>query len=205
MEGQGRSEAPTRPRLSAGARRDQLLDAAAACVVGQGVEALTMEGVAAEAGVSKALTYRHFDNREDLLLALHDREIARLGARITTAIEGTEGFEARLRATMHAWLSGTMEHGRLLGILVHTPLLAGPVEKRRLQIGDALTREWGDLAAAEYGVDRRRAHAAAAVLVAGSEGARLAWQSRRLKRDEVVELFVTMAVAAFEALRATRS
>ncbi len=46
-----------------------------------------MEGIAARGGVSKALPYRHFDNADDVLMALYQREMALLAERVTARLE----------------------------------------------------------------------------------------------------------------------
>src|SRR5205823_5613658 len=77
---------PVRRRLPGDLRRRQLLDVAIELLSEGGAEAVTMEGVAARAGVSKALGYRYFDNADQLLLALHDREMAEMGIRVRSAL-----------------------------------------------------------------------------------------------------------------------
>ena len=86
------------PRLRRDQRRDQLLDSAAALLVERGPGAITMEGVAAEAGVSKALPYAHFDNATELLRQLRDRELDHLRDRLLAASAGVEGFERLVEA-----------------------------------------------------------------------------------------------------------
>jgi len=55
------TEATPRPaRLPRNERREQLLDVAAGLILEKGTEAVTMEGVAAAAGVSKGLGYAYF-------------------------------------------------------------------------------------------------------------------------------------------------
>lgn len=60
-------------RLSNEARRNQLLDAAAALVRSEGVDVLTLARVADEAGVTKPIAYNHFGTRAGLLKALYER------------------------------------------------------------------------------------------------------------------------------------
>ena len=60
----------TRPYLRSGDRRRQLLAAAMAVIDSRGLEGLTIANVAAEAGVTRQLVYRHFDDIGALLLAL---------------------------------------------------------------------------------------------------------------------------------------
>ena len=60
-------------RLSWEQRRDQLLDTAAAIVRAEGADALTLARVAEDAGVTKPITYKHFETRAGLLKALYHR------------------------------------------------------------------------------------------------------------------------------------
>ena len=60
----------TRPYLRSDDRRRQLLAAAMAVIDSRGLEGLTIANVAAEAGVTRQLVYRHFDDIGALLLAL---------------------------------------------------------------------------------------------------------------------------------------
>src|SRR5215831_10336364 len=93
-----------RTRLSAADRREQLLDAAAELVRGSGFLALSMESVAQHAGVSKGLGYAYFENADALALALYDREVGALYRRVEAAVSAASGFEARVRAGVHAYL-----------------------------------------------------------------------------------------------------
>jgi AcrR family transcriptional regulator len=102
-------------RLSKEDRREQLLDAAADLVVERGVGALTMEGLAERAGVSKALPYQHFDNSSAVLIALYEREIGLLGRRVYDAVDGMADPEARVAAAIHAYFDVVAERGRVLG------------------------------------------------------------------------------------------
>ena len=54
-------------------RRDQILDAYEACVARFGVEGATLERIAEEAGLARALIRHNVGNRDDLLAALVDR------------------------------------------------------------------------------------------------------------------------------------
>jgi AcrR family transcriptional regulator len=187
-------------RLSHEERRSQLLDTAGIMVVQDGVESLTMEGVAARAGVSKALPYKFFANREDLLLSLYDREVDEVGERLDVATVGVEPFEDRLRATITAWLEHMRERGLLLGILMTTPLLTGPIQKRQIEVGADLSLEWGELAAREFGIPLERAVDGAAVLLAGTQGLLQRWINGKDRQSELVEEFVRMSVGAFASL-----
>ncbi len=66
--------APRTPRLAPEIRRRQLLDAALEVVSDQGFDAVTVEAVAARAGVTRPVVYDMFGDLDRLLLALVDRE-----------------------------------------------------------------------------------------------------------------------------------
>jgi AcrR family transcriptional regulator len=65
-----------RRRMSASARRDQLLDVALEVVVREGFAAVSMQMVAQRAGVSRPVVYEHFGTLQALLEGLIDREMA---------------------------------------------------------------------------------------------------------------------------------
>jgi AcrR family transcriptional regulator len=64
---------PPRERSDAARNRELLLAAAARLVDHCGVDAVTMDNVAAEAGVGKGTVFRRFDSREGLMGALLNR------------------------------------------------------------------------------------------------------------------------------------
>src|SRR5436305_1165081 len=57
----------------------QILDSARVLFLDQGFDATSMDAIAREAGVSKATLYVHFDDKDDLLLALVNDECKRFG------------------------------------------------------------------------------------------------------------------------------
>lgn len=91
-KGEGQADAPRgRGRPSGGGNtaqqaQTQLLDAAERLFVARGYGASTMDAIAREAGYSRAVVYRHFRNRDDLMDALVVRatmsEIAKMIGRL---------------------------------------------------------------------------------------------------------------------------
>lgn len=85
----------------AGRRRDRradLLAAAARRFVEVGIRATTMEDIASEAGAGKATLYRHFANKDAVIDALLDREVARLEKRLEDAVASSPTAAARIEA-----------------------------------------------------------------------------------------------------------
>ncbi len=94
-------------RMSAGARREQLLDVTKAIVVERGFHAVSIEGVAREAGISRPIVYGHFADLPGLLDALVAREGARaLGqlADVLPAALARSDPEERLVAALGGYL-----------------------------------------------------------------------------------------------------
>lgn len=60
-------------RMKAQERRQQLLDSAAQCFAKHGYRGTTTAMIAAEAGISEPIIYRHFKNKQELFIALIDK------------------------------------------------------------------------------------------------------------------------------------
>jgi AcrR family transcriptional regulator len=69
--------AKPRRRLDPGKRRENLLEHARRLIVERGLSACSLEEIAREAGVSKALVYKYFPDRDSVLKALvaHEYEV----------------------------------------------------------------------------------------------------------------------------------
>lgn len=88
-------------RKGPGARREAVLDAAEVLVLGTGAAHLTMDAVAAHAGVSKGGVLHHFPTKSHLIRAMLDRLLAVFEAD-SVAVERLAGRE--LKAQIHAWI-----------------------------------------------------------------------------------------------------
>ena len=70
----GRGDPDRKRRMHRDARREQLLDSCLRAFTSRGLEMTTMDTIAAQAGVSKPLVYRHFHNRYEALLAVVEQQ-----------------------------------------------------------------------------------------------------------------------------------
>ncbi len=87
-------------RMARPARRDQLLNAAAAAFLERGFDGTSMETVADHAGVTRMLVYRHFESKHVLYRAVLTSAIEHVRLAVSTAAPGVEpGIAGRL---MHA-------------------------------------------------------------------------------------------------------
>lgn len=78
------------------AARERLMDAAEACFDRYGVGKTTMDDIAKMAGVSRPTVYRHFDDRDTLILAVVMRRSRALSDRAVKFIRTQATFEDQL-------------------------------------------------------------------------------------------------------------
>ncbi|MDW3215806.1 MAG: TetR/AcrR family transcriptional regulator [Ilumatobacteraceae bacterium] len=188
--------------MSAAARRTAILDVALDILRADGEQAISIGSVAERAEVTRALVYKHFDNRDDLAIALYRREAQRLDDHLIELVRGADGgFESKLRALVRGLLDATDVWGRVFNPLSGTP--AGPIGRReRRERQDRTIGFFADLAARDYGLPAERAHLAIRVLWGGLDP--LMWQVRptsdTAERDALGDLYVQLVVDAVRGI-----
>lgn len=75
-------------RLPRAQRREQILGAATEAFARNGFAATSLDDIAAEAGVTRVILYRHFDSKTDLYQAVLDRMCTRLEAHVEEPVGG---------------------------------------------------------------------------------------------------------------------
>ena len=104
-------------RADAARNRERILWAARKLIARRGVRGITLEDVAAEAGVGRATLFRRFPDRASLLLALldaHERELQDAVLTGDPPLGPGAGAAARLRAFAEALFDLTQQHRELL-------------------------------------------------------------------------------------------
>jgi len=92
-----------RRRLPPEQRRELIVEAAGRLFGQRGYDGTRLDAVAAAAGVTKPVLYRHFADKTALYLALLDRHRQDLGS-FAGALPPDGPLEARLRAVLEVWL-----------------------------------------------------------------------------------------------------
>jgi AcrR family transcriptional regulator len=123
-------------------RRATLLEAADRVVQRDG-SAASMNVIAAEAGITKPILYRHFGDKRGLYRALAARHTEELLERLRAALLTRGGLAARTRATVDAYLSAIEERPQVYRFLVQRaaveePDVRGDVEGFVRRFGDEL-------------------------------------------------------------------
>ena len=171
------------------ARREELLDAADAVVQREGAEA-SMATIAAEAGITKPVLYRHFGDKGGLYAALAQRHTARLLVDLRTALEsgGTRG--ERVARTVDAYLAAIEAEPQVYRFLVRSSEVAA-ADVASGQVRSFLEGVAGLLAqglALETGGSAVRSQAWARAIVGAVQAAGDWWlEERPCARPELVE------------------
>ena len=97
-----------RQRLPPAERRAVIVEAAGPLFGARGYDGATLDDIAAAAGVTKPILYRHFDDKQGLYLALLERHHEDLPT-FAAAIPGEGSPEERLRAVLEVWFAYAQE------------------------------------------------------------------------------------------------
>jgi len=104
-------------RLTAAARRAQLIEVGRAVFARRGYEATSMEEIAERARVSKPIVYEHFGGKEGLYAVVVDREVEHIVARIVEAMS-TGSPRERLERAALAFLTYVKDRPDGFGVLL---------------------------------------------------------------------------------------
>jgi AcrR family transcriptional regulator len=189
------------PRLSAPARREQILDVALDVLGSAGYHGASMNDIADAAGVTKPVLYQHFASKRELFLALVDEAGQRLLTAITAATadvpDGKQQTELGFRAYFR-WVAN--DHESFM-------LLFGGGARRDEEFSESV-RRITDLAASAIApliavdIDPEERRTIAHGLVGLAEGAsrRLVERGTPFDPDQVAETISRLAWAGLRAL-----
>jgi AcrR family transcriptional regulator len=104
----GVEEQPRR-RLPVAERRELIVEAAGRLFGERGYDGTRLDDIAAAAGVTKPILYRHFESKRDLYLALLARHREDLPS-FTDAMPAEGSYRERLLAVLEAWLDYVEAH-----------------------------------------------------------------------------------------------
>ncbi len=107
----------TASRLSADARREQLLEVAIDAFAKSGYHSTSMNDVAAAAGVTKPVLYQHFDSKRALYVALLDDVGDRITNAVLEATKNTDSGKETTRLGFIAYFTWVAEHPREFQLL----------------------------------------------------------------------------------------
>ena len=124
-------------RLPRAQRREQILAAATRAFARSGFAATGLDDIAAEAGITRVILYRHFDSKAELYQAVLDRMCARLDAHVEEPVGGFTD------ASIDGLLAAAAESPAGFRLLFHHAL-------REPEFSERIERFRGDITAAAY-------------------------------------------------------
>jgi len=179
---------PTK-RLTAEARRAQLLQVAREVFASDGYDGAAMEQIAVRAGVTKPVLYQHFESKKELYLGLLEGDMARLleeiGRAIATAKSNRERIE-RATGAYFAFIDSNEGSFRLLfrETMGSEDEFRGVIERFR----DELARSIAAVIAAETDLPPSESELLARGVMGIAESAAQWWLDQRsVPRDRVVK------------------
>jgi AcrR family transcriptional regulator len=191
-----------RARLARAERRDALLDVAAQMVAAGEVEAVSMELVAERAGVSRALVYKHFANRHDLLSTLYERESAHLHARLSADVQAADTLSEMLRALVRGALAAQASRGATLTALRSNGGRGGAQRDLQRRRDRQTLRYFTRRAVEEFCLDERSATAGLGIALGAIPTVLAQWRSRPTPEhaSELEDAYVFMVMGGLREL-----
>jgi AcrR family transcriptional regulator len=169
-------------------RREEFLDAADRVVLRDGVSA-TMSSLAAEAGITKPVLYRHFGDKGGLYRALAERHIDRLLVELSDALQQQLPSRDRVRHVVDTYLRLVEENPQVYAFLLHRAALEDPgvateVASFIRRVGDLL----GDGIALELGLTAAASRTWGHAMVGGVQAAADWWlEERPVDRSQLAD------------------
>ncbi len=161
-----------------------------------------MERVATRAGVSRALVYKHFAHRQELLGALYERESLLLHRRLSAAVQECDRLEDMLRALAEGALAAQATRSATFVVLAAQGARpAGQRARQRRRDGRTL-RYFTDQAVSEMGIDRELAEPAMRMALGGIASV---LETSRVRTTEesagsLSEMYVSMVMGGLRSL-----
>jgi AcrR family transcriptional regulator len=192
--------AESRRRLTAAARRAQLIDVGRAVFARRGYDATSVEEIADHAKVSKPIIYEHFGGKEGLYAVVVDHEMEYVVRRIAEAIATGSPRERVERAAL-AFLTYVKAHPDGFAVLVHGAPIASATGGMSSLLNDVAERV-GDVFARAFkdaGYDPKVAPIYAHALIGMVTSVGVWWTETR--KPAVEEVANHIAALAWMGLR----
>jgi AcrR family transcriptional regulator len=190
--------ATVQKRLPAAERRELILESAGRLFGEHGYAHTGLDEIAAAAGVTKPILYRHFDSKKALYLALLERHRDDLPRFFERVPEGLP-FEERVEAILETWFDYVAKHGYAWRMLFRD--VGGDEEIRAFRLAnyDRARDVLAGFIRGQKGIPKRQVEVLAEFLRAGGAGLAL-WS---LDHPEVSR--ATLVATAKRVLAAIRA
>jgi AcrR family transcriptional regulator len=191
-----------RTATARGERRERILASATSLFEENGFHGAGIDDIAAAAGVTGPAIYRHFKNKDAVLVALFDRLAERLGAILDTVAgevtgDGPDGRRQALETLVRFHVRLAFEERALIVVYISEERNLPDTERRRVRrFQRAYVEAWADLLRPlrpDQSDDERRTAVHAAIGLLNSTGYR---RQVGLPRSQAEDLLARMALVA---------
>jgi AcrR family transcriptional regulator len=189
-------------RLTAAARREQLLDVALDVFSSNGFHNTSMNEVAEAAGVTKPVLYQHFASKRELYLALLQEEGARLLAAITDATRAAESPRTQVEQGFAAYFRWVADDRDAFVLLFGSGARRDEVfaeEVRRVE--DAIASAVAPLIQADIDADHQEALAYALVGLSEGTARHLVHRNQPFDPERLARQMADLAWAGLRAVK----
>jgi AcrR family transcriptional regulator len=183
----------TKVRRSHAPLRDQIRDTARDLFAREGYESVSMRRIGAEIGCSPMAIYRHYENKEELLLSICEETFSRMIQLLDETRLGPGTALERLRRCMRTIVDFHLSHPNHYKVTFMTVMPPGPVAQRKVAIGECAAEKGLELdveMAAQ--ILRVVMHGLASLLITTSQC--YPWKDPERMKDETI----AMATRQFE-------
>ena len=201
--------APPKRRLTAEERRTAILDSALAVFSERGYHSASIDDIATQAGVSKALIYEHFASKQELHADLIARNARELTQRVAGALSGVEveSTSERLATGLEAFFAFVEERRDAWRMLFRdaadpesSAVLDRMVEQVTAEVTVLISQDPGARELARVG-DERSLRLLAEMLVGGAQSMANWWAEHpEASRAHLVEIAMDFAWLGLERL-----
>lgn len=189
-------------RLSAGERRDQIIDVAIHVFARHGYHGTSMNEVAEAAGVTKPVLYQHFSSKHELYLALIDDAGRRMISTISKATAGATNGKEQTELGFQAYFRWVADDHDAFRLLFSTNANGDEVATRAIR---AITSEAASaiapLIAVEIDSEKLRILAHGLVGLAEGVSRRVVERDDPFDPDELASLAANLAWAGLRSIR----
>jgi len=195
------SKGSKRTRMSAGERREQLIEVSRGLFATKGFDGTSIEEIASRAKVSKPVVYEHFGGKEGLYAVIVDRELTTISTTITRELGSSSSASitvARTALALLTYIEDSPDGFRILSSGndrasgTYSTLLADVA----IQVSGLLAAQFSD-----HGIDPRLAPLYAQMLV-GIVAMPSQWwlENRTMSKEKVAAHMVNLAWNGLRAM-----
>lgn len=120
-------------RQQAPGRYEELLETALQLFHKKGFHATSMQDIAAGMGLRKASLYHYIDAKEDLLVSIYQRTIAKYGKRIDSIVHGRGSAKSRLLKAIASHLESIVVHADMFSVYLSEDRSLPPAHKQSVR------------------------------------------------------------------------